>query len=238
MIPPVAPTKPPSPDDLEAKSVAGAESPEVPVPGEVQEQRDLTSIQALAIMTPAEIKALSPEEKATLCESFITALKIATTIEARVRLYARIMDIYLVDAAIGAMLPVAGDLITSGINTGYMLRAAKTMGLSKQDIAKIVALQAADAVIGLIPLADLPTDTVFPANLLSARYFTAQLEKLIQNARVAGVPDEIIQKMVDDANLMAERFDFLYRFYKWIKGGKKGELPGGKKPQIPGPTKK
>lgn len=234
MTPPLTPSVPPvAPPALSIKpKTEDPESAEANVPAEVQEQRDLTSIQALAIMTPEEIKALSPEERETLCVHFINALKTATTVEARVRLYARVTDLYFVDAVIGATLPIAGDLMTSGVSAGYMLWEAKNMGLSKKDIVKILALQTTDAAIGLLPLADILADTVFPANLLSARYFTAQLEKLIKNARAAGVPADVIQKMVDDAKLVAERYDFLYKFYKWFKDGKKGELPGTGKPQI------
>jgi hypothetical protein len=214
------------------------ESPEAEVPAEVQEERDLTSIRVLATLDPKEIKDMTEEEREALREHFITALETATTAEARVRLYARVTDMYLLDTAIGAALPVIGDIATSAGSAGYLYWESQNMELEGSDIAKIMGWQVADAAIGLIPGIDLATDTVFPANVLSARYFTAQLNKLIANAKVAGVPEEVIKKMVEDADFMITKYDFIYKMYKWVKGNGQGKLPDPDKPQITGPKQK
>ena len=204
---------------------------------EVQEEQNLTSLRVLAAMNPAEIKNLSDQEREILRDHFVTALKEATSIEARVRCLARVTDVYLVDTIVGAALPVVGDIATSAGAAGYLYYEAKNMELDGEDIAKIMLLQGADAAIGLVPIADLFTDTVFPANVLSARYFTAQLNKLITNAKAAGVPEETIKQLQEEADFLVERLDFIYKIYKWFKEDKK-KLAGTNPRQLPNPDKK
>ena len=65
------------------------------VPAELAHQQELTRIKTLAALTPEQIHAMTEEEKALLREDLEAALKTATTVEARVRIVARYMDVYM-----------------------------------------------------------------------------------------------------------------------------------------------
>ena len=186
------------------------------VPEEIAHEQAVTRIAALAALTPEEIKAMTEEERALLREHIVEALQTAATVEARVQIYARVMDVYGVDTIIGFVCPEYGDIATALAGAAYLLWEAENADLKTVEKWKIVGYQVADAALGLVPGLDLILDTGFQANVLAARAFTDQVENLAVNARAAGVPEEVIQKILDDANVIRERLDILHRIYEWF----------------------
>lgn len=236
MMPDEAEVQPDEPTPaVEAGPYPGAiEAAPEEVPAEIAHEQDLTRIAVLAALTPEEIKAMTEEERALVREHIVRALEEATTVEARVKIYARVMDVYMVDTLIGFIFPEVGDIATAVAATAYLLWEADNADLTTIDRWKIFGLQALDAAVGLIPGADLILDTVFPANVLTARLFTQQVKKLAENARAAGVPDEVVQKILKDAELMQEKVDFVFKLWKIFTGGEEKDA----KPNKAAPDKK
>ncbi len=202
-----------------------------PVPAEIVNEQDATRIAALAALTPEEIHAMTEQERAVLREHFVDALERATTVEARVRLVARYMDIYMLKPAIATAFPVIGDVGMAVGNGIYQLWEAHNTDLTTWDMAKIIAYQTVDAAVGAIPVVGDAADLIFPANVLGAQLFKEQVERLAVNARAAGVPEATIQQLLDDADLFVERWDVLYQIYAAFKG--KEVPPPNDKPQMP-----
>ena len=201
-----------------AEASESAESAEVPA--EIQDQRDLTSARTLATLTPNEIKDMPEEQKEVLRENFVKALQTATSAEARTRIYARYMDLYQVDNAIGFVLPLLGDAGASVVSGIYLETEAELAGLSRGAQLRIAGYQVADATLGAIfpPGTDLFVDGICVANILGQLEFRSHVKKLGENAKAAGVPEEAIQEMLDDADALVEKFDLIAKAWARIKG--------------------
>ena len=71
--------------------------------------------------------------------------------------------------------------------------------------------------------ADLAGETFGPAgeilmhpDMKSADLFRAQLDKLVANARIAGIPEQTIQPILDEADLIVQKGDIGYRIHRWL----------------------
>jgi hypothetical protein len=239
----VVPTDEADPEEhkyaLDAGPYPGAaEAAPEEVPEELAHEQAVTRIAALAALTPEEIKAMTEEERALLREHLMAALERVATVEARVQVYARVMDVYGLDTIIGFICPEYGDIATGVVGAAYLLWEAENADLETIEKWKIVGFQVADVALGLIPGLDLILDTGFQANVLGAKAFTKQVEKLATNARAAGVPEEVVQQILNDAKVIQERLDLLHRIYKWFTEDKDKEKdPDGPRPnKVPDPA--
>lgn len=117
---------------------------------------------------------LNSEQKLALQQ-----LEIAQESEKRVKIFAGIMDNYGVDVMVG-LLPAAGDIITAIVSTGYLLHEAQKAGMEREDFVKIIWLQFADLLIGVIPILGDITDFFFKANRRSTKIFEEHTARLKQ----------------------------------------------------------
>lgn len=132
-------------------------------------------------------------------QEILTELAAAKNAEARVRIFAKLMDTYGLDALVG-LFEGAGDAAASALSGLYLLYEAEKANLSETDMVKIVALQAADFFIGSVPIVGDVADYFFKANKMSLSLFKKHAEVLIQEARASGVSEEAIAKLTEPAD--------------------------------------
>jgi hypothetical protein len=165
-------------------------------------------ILALANLPEEEIRALRETDLRALQGAYVAALKQAAPVEAEVRLYARMNDIYQHQR----LLDLLGK--DDGKDPFFIEHQARHMGLSKEDRERIDEFQRN---------ADLAGETFGPAgeilmhpDMKSADLFRAQLDKLVANARIAGIPEQTIQPILDEADLIVQKGDIGYRIHRWL----------------------
>lgn len=148
-------------------------------------------------------KKHTPEtpNQSTEREKILEQLEKAKNSEARVRLFADIMDDKGFEAITG-LFPEIGDATTSAIAGIYLLFEASRAGLSKTDYLKIVGLETADLFVGSVPLAGDVLDFFFKANKRSLKLFEKRTAELAESARAAGVPETEIANITADAETL------------------------------------
>ena len=134
------------------------------------------------------------DERTKVRKETIEQLQKIANAEARVRMFAEIMDKYGADAIVG-MFPEIGDLASSGVAGLYLIFEAHQADLSKADYLKIIGLQTADIFVGAVPLAGDVLDYLFKANKWSADIFSKKLKQAVADARSKGVSEAEIAKI-------------------------------------------
>lgn len=148
--------------------------------------------------TAPENPPLPPAQAEILAE-----LQKAKNAEERVRTFARLMDTYGLDAIAG-LIPGLGDLNTSVLSGLYLLAEARAAGLGESAYLKIAALETADFFIGAVPVAGDIADYFFQANQRAVPLFEQRTERLVVDARAAGVPESEIAKITEAAQKLPQ----------------------------------
>lgn len=138
-------------------------------------------------------KELTPQQ-----QEIMEKLRAAKNSEERVKLFAVIADDIGLDPLI-SLIPELGDAGSSIVSGIYLLMEAKNAGLGAGAYLKIIGLQAADFAVGALPILGDAADYFFKANKWSGKSFENQTNELIEKARVAGVPEEKINKLKQSA---------------------------------------
>lgn len=141
-----------------------------------------------------EVEAeLTPQQKEVMDK-----LKAAKGSEERVKVFAQIADDIGLDPLL-SLIPELGDGASSIVSGIYLLMEAKKAGLGTMSYLKIIGLEAADFAAGAIPVLGDAADYFFKANKWSAKSFEEQTKELVDKARKAGVPEEKVQILLQDA---------------------------------------
>jgi hypothetical protein len=115
----------------------------------------------------------------------------------RVKVFARIMDDYGVEAVAG-LVEGYGDVATSAISGIYLLGETMYSGGNTLDYLKVVGYQALDLAVGAIPVAGDVADFFLKANKMTSNDFqkrTLQLQtKIMEKMRADGMSDEQIKE--------------------------------------------
>jgi molybdopterin converting factor small subunit len=151
-------------------------------------------------------------EREKMKHEVLTTLQHAKGSEARVRVFATLMDTYGVDALV-SLIPEFGDAASSVLSGLYLLYEAQRAGLKKSAYLKIIGLQAADVFVGAIPVIGDVADYFFQANKWSARLFVQKTEELVAEARAAGVPEEEIAKITGPAERLPQLVDHAMKLF-------------------------
>lgn len=131
-------------------------------------------------------------------QEIMEKLRAAKSSEERVKLFATVADDIGLDPLI-SLIPELGDGGSSIVSGIYLLMEAKKAGLGAGAYLKIIGLQAADFAVGAIPILGDAADYFFKANKWSGKSFEDQTNELIEKAREAGVPEEKISKLKQNA---------------------------------------
>jgi hypothetical protein len=87
------------------------------------------------------------------------------------------------DALIG-LFPVVGDLV-GVLLSGYIVREAAALGVSKSILARMALNVAVEGVIGMIPFAGDLFDAAFKANQRNVRLLDAYLDQPVRTTRTS-----------------------------------------------------
>ncbi|MBU0981836.1 DUF4112 domain-containing protein [Patescibacteria group bacterium] len=171
--------------------------------GPVGEERE--EIEAICMMVDQH--ELDPAKREALKKEIMERLATARNSEQRVRIFATIADVCGVDAIIGFFVPEGGDVASAVASSAYLLAEANWSGMEWKGQAKILAYQVVDMTLGLVPVVGDVADVFFMANKLSESEFKKNTEKLVQEARDAGVPDEEIQEILERGETLRKTFN-------------------------------
>lgn len=163
-------------------------------------------------------QVLSEEDREQLRmqQEIIEQLQTAKNCESRVRIFAKLMDTYGLDAIL-SLFPGAPEALVNVISGLYLLHEAEKAGLSKTDYLKIVSLQAADFFVGAVPIAGDIADIFFKANKWSVPLFQKRTDELIAEARKAGVSEKAIAKIVEPAETLPRLVDHTVNLHQRLK---------------------
>lgn len=165
---------------------------------EIDGRRRLTAVGANAALYPETMQHLSDGDQALIRERFKEQLRAAMNAEARVRVFARWIDTYGLDALVGIFPGDVTDVLSSIGYVTYLMMEAKNSGLGKVDRAKIIAWHTLDAAVGIVPFLDTLIDYfISKANIRSRNIFESHTRKLIKQARELGISEEAIQDLQD-----------------------------------------
>lgn len=119
-------------------------------------------------------------------------LKKAQNAEARVRMFADIMDKKGLDAVLG-LVPGLGDGALALIATAYLLLEAKVAKVPPRDMWNITKQQALDFGIGAIPVIGDIADFFNKSHTKSLGYFTKRTQELEAQAKNHGATQEELE---------------------------------------------
>lgn len=143
------------------------------------------------------------EELTELQVSILKELSKTKGAEARVRRFGKIVDDYGVDAVVG-LFPGVGDISTSLVSGLYLLIEANVSDLDKGAMLKIIALQTADAFVGMIPFVGDTADYFFKASKWSVKDFEKRTKAIEEKARELGCSDEQIAQVRKKAEFLPQ----------------------------------
>lgn len=159
-------------------------------------------------------------EQMRIQQEMLDKLRAAKGAEARVRIFARLMDTYGIDAIV-SFFPALGDVGSSVLSGLYLLVEAEQAGLKKTDYLKIISLQAADMFVGTIPVAGDVADYFFKANKWSVPMFKRRTAELIAEARKVGVSEEAIAQITNPADKLPQLVDHAVAIHKATRTNRK-----------------
>ena len=143
----------------------------------------------------------------------IERLEKAKNSQERVRTFAKLTDKYGLDAIV-SLIPELGDAGSSVVSGIYLVFEAKKAGLQGSDYLKIIGLQAADFFIGAVPLAGDAADYLFKANKISSKLFAKKVEEIKEEAKNAGIPEEEIARIDQEAGRLPKMVEGVVHAYK------------------------
>ncbi|MFN7160392.1 MAG: DUF4112 domain-containing protein [Candidatus Gracilibacteria bacterium] len=136
-------------------------------------------------------------------ERILTQIAHAKSAEERVRLFANIMDKKGVDFLLG-LIPAVGDAGVAILASAYLFYEAKKAKLSTADMWKIFKHQAIDLGYGFIPVIGDIADLFSQSNTKSLKYFEANTNKLIEEARKRGVSQAKIDELLRESTQVTD----------------------------------
>lgn len=139
-------------------------------------------------------------------EEILKQLEAAKNAKDRVELFAKRTDTFWLEAIVWLFEEI-WDIAPAVICTCYLLAEWIHIWLSRKDCLKIVWYQAADTVIGAIPLVWDIADFLFKANKYSAEIFKNHLEKLKEAAKEKGATQEEINAICENEKVFIKAID-------------------------------
>ena len=135
-------------------------------------------------------EALMPEEQQAVQARIMRDLGKASNAADRVKVVARIFDVFPIKAIIEAVLPGAGDLGAEVVNFCYLYGEACYSGLGAEKRSELVKLSIKDFFIGLIHGVGDVADYFYKSNVKAAGFFEERVERLMKEAAQNGVDPE------------------------------------------------
>ncbi|EKD92930.1 MAG: hypothetical protein ACD_28C00300G0015 [uncultured bacterium] len=152
--------------------------------------REGTAACTAVVMAGTSYEGLAPQGQECVRERIVEDLKKAAGSADRVKLVARIFDVFPIKAIIEAVLPGAGDLGAEVVNFCYLYGEACYSGLGAEKRSELVKLSIKDFFIGLIPGVGDVADYFYKSNVKAAGFFEERVERLMKEAAQNGVDPE------------------------------------------------
>ena len=114
-------------------------------------------------------------------------LKAAASAETRVRIFAKFVDTYGLEALVGLFFPVAGDIAASTACAIYILAESKNAGIEKKYYKNIIIRQILDSFVGFFPFIGDIADYFFKANKNALKLFEQRTDELIKASEKIGI---------------------------------------------------
>ena len=173
---------------------------------------------------PITKETLQNQTRSNISESFdldkekiIKQLKAAKNVEQRVKLFAKIMDRFWLEA-IAWMIPRIWDVTPAAISTCYLIAEWIHIWLSLKECLQILWYQALDALAGSIPVIWNVVDFFFKGNKYSSKVFSNHIEKLKKAAKEKWISQEEIDNIWKDEAKIINTMD---RYTQHISKNKK-----------------
>ncbi len=165
-----------------------------------QTKQELNSLKA-----ETEAEAKRAEER----KDIIDRLNNAADSKARVHIFGKLVDSYGLEALL-SLIPGLGDGTSSAIAGLYLVYEAKEAGLSTVSYLKIIGLQTADFFVGAIPVVGDAADFLFQATNWSESSFQKNIDKLVEEAKEKGIPEEDIKRITESADKIPNLVDKVF----------------------------
>lgn len=154
----------------------------------------------LANANVIDFKSIPKDHPEAMKRHLLRELERAKNAEARVQIFAHVVDVWGLDAALGFFFPEIGDLGVAGVSWAYLSVEAYKAGLSKTDAARIAFYQLLDFAIGAVPIVGDFADYFWKANKKSAALFEQRRKEVVEEAIKAGVPQEEVNRILENVD--------------------------------------